>query len=43
MPVAGDPVRAKDSRGQVVANAVTGPDGRFELTLPPGTYQLLSA
>jgi len=39
-PVSGDPVRAKDSRGQVVATAVTGQDGRFELTLPPDTYQL---
>lgn len=40
VPVSGDPVRAKDSRGQVVATAVTTQDGHFELTLPPGTYQI---
>lgn len=38
VPVSGDPVHAKDSSGKEVASAVSGPDGRFELTLPPGTY-----
>jgi hypothetical protein len=40
VPVNGDPVHANDSTGKVVANTVTGPDGHFELTLPPGIYSI---
>jgi hypothetical protein len=40
VPVSGDPVHAKDSNGNVVASAVSGPDGHFKLTLPPGSYEI---
>jgi hypothetical protein len=40
VPVNGDPVHAADPSGRVVATTVTASDGHFELTLPPGTYQI---
>jgi hypothetical protein len=41
VPVNGDPVHANDPNGHVVATTVTAPGGQFELTLPPGTYQII--
>ncbi|SFG66817.1 hypothetical protein SAMN02787118_12594 [Streptomyces mirabilis] len=41
VPVNGDPVRARDLRGQVVASTVTAPpDGSFSFGLSPGTYRI---
>ena len=34
-------MHAKDAGGKTAANAVTGPDGYFELTLPPGRYEII--
>ncbi|MGW7406035.1 hypothetical protein ACWGI9_20275 [Streptomyces sp. NPDC054833] len=41
VPVNGDPVRAHDERGHVVASTVTAPpDGSFSFTLSPGSYRI---
>jgi hypothetical protein len=40
VPVNGDPVRARQGNGVVVASTVSGQGGHFELTLPPGTYRI---
>ncbi|WP_225100231.1 hypothetical protein [Streptomyces sp. CoH27] len=41
VPVNGDPVRARDLHGQVVASTVTAPpDGSFSLSLTPGAYRI---
>ncbi|MEU6573252.1 hypothetical protein [Streptomyces sp. NPDC046805] len=41
VPVNGDPVRARDLRGQVVASTVTAPpDGAFSFSLSPGGYRI---
>jgi hypothetical protein len=39
-PVAGATVLVVDERGEQVARATTGDDGRFALELPPATYEL---
>jgi hypothetical protein len=33
-------VDATDAAGRTVAATRSGPDGRYEMTLPPGTYVL---
>jgi len=40
VPVSGDPVHAYDGAGNVVASAATARDGRFDLTVPAGTYRV---
>jgi hypothetical protein len=40
VPVNGDPVSARHGNGPVVASTVSDQGGRFELTLPPGTYRI---
>ncbi|MBT2393567.1 hypothetical protein J7E87_30185 [Streptomyces sp. ISL-1] len=41
VPVNGDPVRARDQRGHIVASTVTAPpDGSFSFTLSPGSYRI---
>jgi hypothetical protein len=40
VPVSGDPVHAYDSDGHVVASTVSARDGRFEFSVPPGTYRV---
>ncbi|MFF8380685.1 hypothetical protein ACF07V_31630 [Streptomyces sp. NPDC015661] len=41
VPVNGDPVRARDEHGRVVASTVSAPpDGGFRFDLPPGTYRI---
>ncbi|MGW8763679.1 hypothetical protein ACWGN5_14375 [Streptomyces sp. NPDC055815] len=41
VPVNGDPVRARDGRGRVVASTVSAPpDGGFRFDLPPGVYRI---
>lgn len=41
VPVNGDPVRARDEHGRVVASTVSAPpDGGFRFDLPPGAYRI---
>ncbi|MEU8529938.1 MULTISPECIES: hypothetical protein [Streptomyces] len=41
IPVNGDPVRARDQHGRVVASTVSAPpDGGFRFELPPGAYRI---
>jgi hypothetical protein len=39
-PVAGATILIRDAGGTVVAQMTTGPDGRFQASLPPGTYRI---
>jgi hypothetical protein len=41
VPLSGDPVHAYDSDGHVVASAASGRDGRFEFSVPAGTYRVV--
>jgi hypothetical protein len=40
VPVNGDPIRAYDRDGRVVATTVSASGGFFELVLPPGAYRI---
>jgi hypothetical protein len=40
VPVTGDPIRARDPAGKVVASTVTAAGGAFHLRLPPGRYRI---
>lgn len=42
-PVAGATVSIRDAGGTEVALVVSGPDGRFEADLAPGSYRLVAA
>jgi hypothetical protein len=42
-PVAGANVSVRDADGREVASVVSGADGRFAVTLAPGTYRIVSS